>query len=322
MPKIFDCFIFNDEIDLLKIRLAYLNEFVDYFVIVESCQTFQGQRKKLNFKNNISLFSKYKKNIIYFENNIFAKNINDLKKKIKLNFPEVYKKIELLNNFNKSDFTWYLDAAHREIIKEAVKGIIKKNDLMILSDVDEFPSYKILKYNKFNKNKINVLVQNEFKYFMNSYVSNSWHGTVIGKWQCINEIGLNNLRINAKKSFNKYHYIKNGGYHFTTQGPIKKILKKINSWGHKEFNNFLIKLFLHKRIEKGLDIFFNLKHQFKIVDLNNQNFFDDKISLIIPKSKMKIKKEQYKKKILLDDIFFYILKMLVIFFKLKRKIFK
>jgi beta-1,4-mannosyl-glycoprotein beta-1,4-N-acetylglucosaminyltransferase len=93
MSKIFDCFIFNDEIDLLKIRLAYLNEFVDYFVIVESCQTFQGEKKKLNFKNNISLFSKYKKKIIHFENNIFAKNINDLKIKLKLNFPDVYKKV-------------------------------------------------------------------------------------------------------------------------------------------------------------------------------------------------------------------------------------
>ena len=322
MSKIFDCFIFNDEIDLLKIRLAYLNEFVDYFVIVESCQTFQGQRKKLNFKNNISLFSKYKKKIIYFENNIFAKNINDLKIKIKLNFPDVYEKIELLNNFNKSDFTWYLDAAHREIIMEAIKGKIKKSDFMILSDVDEFPSYKILKYNKFNKNKINVLVQNEFKYFMNSYLSNNWHGTVIGKWQRINKIGLNNLKINAKKSYNKYHYIKNGGYHFTTQGTVKKILKKISSWGHKEFNNFLIKLYLQKRIEKGLDIFFMSKNQYKIVDLNNQNFFDNKISLIISKSKMKIKKEHYKVKSFMDNVIFYIFRILLLFFKLKRKIFK
>lgn len=45
MTKIFDCLIFNDKIDLLKIRLAYLSEFVDYFVIIESCQTFQGQIK-------------------------------------------------------------------------------------------------------------------------------------------------------------------------------------------------------------------------------------------------------------------------------------
>ena len=322
MSKIFDCFIFNDEIDLLKIRLAYLNQFVDYFVIVESCQTFQGQRKKLNFKNNISLFSKYKKKIIYFENKIFAKNINDLKIKIKLKYPEVYQRVELLNNFNKSDFTWYLDSTHREIIMEAVKEKIKKNDFMMLSDADEFPSHKILKYKKFNKDKINVLVQNEFKYFMNSFVSNNWPGTVIGKWQNINEIGLNNLRKNSKKYFNKYQCIKNGGYHFTTQGPVKKILKKISSWGHKEFNNFLIKLCLQKRIDKGLDIFFMFKHQFKIVDLNNKFFFDDKISIIISKSKTKIKKKQYKKKSFMDNVIFYIFRILLLFFKLKRKFFK
>ena len=50
MSKIFDCFIFNNETDLLKIRLAYLNKFVDYFVIVESCQTFQGKKKNLTLR--------------------------------------------------------------------------------------------------------------------------------------------------------------------------------------------------------------------------------------------------------------------------------
>jgi beta-1,4-mannosyl-glycoprotein beta-1,4-N-acetylglucosaminyltransferase len=322
MSKIFDCFIFNDEIDLLKIRLAYLNEFVDYFVIVESCQTFQGEKKKLNFKNNISLFSKYKKKIIHFENNIFAKNINDLKIKIKLNFPDVYKKVELLNNFNKLDFTWYLEATLREIIMEAVKGIIKKNDFMILSDADEFPNYEILKSKKFNKKKINVLVQKEFRYFMNSHVSSNWRRSIVGQWKYINSIGLNNLRYKAMKFHKRFQYIQDGGYHFTTQGKVGKILKKISSWGHKEFNNFIIKLFLKKRIEKGLDIFFNLNHQYRIVDLKNQIFFDERISRIISKSKIKIRKEQYKKKFFLDSVIFYIIKILLSFFKFKRKCFK
>ena len=37
-------------------------------------------------------------------------------------------------------------------------------------------------------------------------------------------------------------------------------------------HNFLIKLCLQKRIDKGLDIFFMFKHQLKIVDLNNKIF--------------------------------------------------
>ena len=47
--KIYDCFMFNNEIDLLNIRLNILNEYVDYFVIVESAETHSGLKKKLCF---------------------------------------------------------------------------------------------------------------------------------------------------------------------------------------------------------------------------------------------------------------------------------
>jgi hypothetical protein len=39
-------------------------------------------------------------------------------------------------------------------------------------------------------------------------------------------------------------------------------------------------------------------------------------------SKMKIKKEQYKVKFFMDNVIFYIFGILLLFFKLKRKIFK
>ena len=38
--RVFDCFIFNNEIDLLTLRLDYLKNTVDIFVIVESKLTF------------------------------------------------------------------------------------------------------------------------------------------------------------------------------------------------------------------------------------------------------------------------------------------
>ena len=40
--KIIDCFIFYNEVDILEYRLKTLNEVVDYFIIVESRQTFIG----------------------------------------------------------------------------------------------------------------------------------------------------------------------------------------------------------------------------------------------------------------------------------------
>ena len=60
--KIFDCFIFNHEVELLEIRLNILNDYVDKFVISESKYTHSGAKKKLNF--DINKFSKFKKKII------------------------------------------------------------------------------------------------------------------------------------------------------------------------------------------------------------------------------------------------------------------
>jgi len=47
--KIYDCFMYFDEEVVLDVRLNTLNEFVDYFVIVESSFTHKGDPRKLNF---------------------------------------------------------------------------------------------------------------------------------------------------------------------------------------------------------------------------------------------------------------------------------
>ena len=60
---IYDCFQFFNEEHILDIRLNVLNEFVDYFVIVESTSDHQGKEKKLNF--DIHNLKKFKDKIIY-----------------------------------------------------------------------------------------------------------------------------------------------------------------------------------------------------------------------------------------------------------------
>ena len=47
--KIFDCFMYLDEDVVLDLRLNYLNNYIDKFVIVESRFTHSGQKRKLNF---------------------------------------------------------------------------------------------------------------------------------------------------------------------------------------------------------------------------------------------------------------------------------
>ena len=62
---IIDAFPFFDEIDLLDLRLNYLNSSVDKFILVEGTKSHQGKNKKLFFDENKSLFKKYKNKIIH-----------------------------------------------------------------------------------------------------------------------------------------------------------------------------------------------------------------------------------------------------------------
>ena len=60
---IYDCFSYWDEDLLLDLRLNILDNYVDYFVIVEGNKTWQNNPKKLRFE--IDRFKKFKNKIIY-----------------------------------------------------------------------------------------------------------------------------------------------------------------------------------------------------------------------------------------------------------------
>ena len=49
---IYDCFTYNNEKDILDIRMAILDPYVDYFVICESHQTFSGKPKPIYYTGN------------------------------------------------------------------------------------------------------------------------------------------------------------------------------------------------------------------------------------------------------------------------------
>ena len=85
--KIFDCFMYFDEEQVLDLRLNVLNHNVDYFVIVESIFNHKGEKRDLLF--NIEKFKKFKDKIIYlvYDNTPelveSINNADDERKKIK-----------------------------------------------------------------------------------------------------------------------------------------------------------------------------------------------------------------------------------------------
>ena len=56
---IVDSFLFNDELDLLKIRLEYLSRYVDKYYIAEAPINTVGKEKELHFLKNSHKFKKY-----------------------------------------------------------------------------------------------------------------------------------------------------------------------------------------------------------------------------------------------------------------------
>ena len=73
--KIFDCFMYNNEELMLDIRLNYMVEKVEKFIIVESKFDHQGNKKKIEF--DIKKFSKYKNKINHLIIDEFPKNFNN-----------------------------------------------------------------------------------------------------------------------------------------------------------------------------------------------------------------------------------------------------
>ena len=114
--KIFDCFIFNNEVELLELRLNILNDVVDKFVIVEGNSTFSGKKKESSFLKNKDRFitsggmgamgfglptsigtfygSKEKEILLISGDGSFQLNIQELEKYI---FLMVYKLLQLIH---------------------------------------------------------------------------------------------------------------------------------------------------------------------------------------------------------------------------------
>ena len=144
--KLFDVFLFLNEFDLLELRLKTLNHIVDYFVITEVNETFSGVSKPFLFEKNRKRFKKFDQKIIY--NPITKKELLELEKKTwsdyvcDLNKSIYYK--------HKGKPAKYLKKSLRREISHrdaAILGFFKlaaNDDLILLSDLDEFPNTKAI----------------------------------------------------------------------------------------------------------------------------------------------------------------------------------
>tara|TARA_B100001123_G_C15074519_1_gene933024 strand:- start:52 stop:864 length:813 start_codon:yes stop_codon:yes gene_type:complete len=215
---IYDCFQFFNEEHILDLRINILNEFVDFFVLVESTCDHQGNPKKLNF--DLNKFKKFKSKIIYV---LVDDTADSIKKKHKWG--------ESL-----------IEQHQRNSIMRGLKNC-HDDDLIILSDVDEIPD--LTKLNLFNKkDKYAVFSQKMFNFKLNllNETEKNWHGSKIClKKNFKSPQWLRNLKFKKYPFWRidkprKLKIIENGGWHFAFLQNPKNISKKIKSFSHGEFN--------------------------------------------------------------------------------------
>ncbi len=216
-PKIYDCFLFYNELELLEIRLNELNDHVDKFVIVEACETFRGKPKPFYFAENKHLFNKFADKIIH---------------------------VQITEPF-KTDNPWIRERNQRSQAVRGLKGG-HPDDIVFISDLDEIMRgsrvAEIAHLISSKKADAAVCLQTMYHGFLNRCQTEGWPGSVCTTLKkmkkaspaLIRRLRNGNQRKMRRADIKKIEKIPNGGWHFTTMGGLDRTILKIESVSHTE----------------------------------------------------------------------------------------
>jgi len=206
--KIFDCFIFNHEIELLEIRLNVLNDYVDKFVITEGNLTFSGKPKHSYFLEHKDVFSKWEDKII----------LNEI----------------IMPSF---ESPWDREIYSRNSVMDL--DIFEDCDLILTSDGDEIPNPEVLKYASewINNDTHFTFQQNGYHGYLNNLYTDVWFGTRAATYKYMKNTTVDNIREGTEdESKISGSIITNAGWHFSYCGDENHIKQKINSFCDTQFD--------------------------------------------------------------------------------------
>lgn len=237
--KIYDCFTFFNEIDILKIRIEELKDVVDKFVLVEANKTHSGKEKNLYFQELKNEFDVYKDQIV-------AYTVEDI--------PQIDYTLPIEHQRLPSEIH------QRNCIYKALQQLESNlecddNDIILISDVDEIPRKdkigEAIKLILENGHDYVVFVQDLYYFNFNSLVSNWWCGTVACKYKQLKQFTAHQIRlsdlpgtrcayINSTRQF-IYPYLLKGGWHFSYFGGSESVRYKIQNFSHGESDDSAVK---------------------------------------------------------------------------------
>ena len=236
MSRLIDCFMFLNEIDILRGRLEYLYDKVDKFVIVDSNTTHMGVLKPdyLDCPDGHKLLQQYGDKIIRHH------LVSDTSK---LNYGP--------------NLGWELDATQRAAIDDVICKF-KPEDIIMIGDLDEIPSHaaidmaiELITAKRFDAM---VTLQDMFYYNFKQKQAHKCLATII----CTNEyLAKGGGAQGARDRRNVMPTISEAGWHLSYFGDPESISNKIKNFAHQEFNSpeYTDVEKIRDRIAKGIGVF-------------------------------------------------------------------
>jgi beta-1,4-mannosyl-glycoprotein beta-1,4-N-acetylglucosaminyltransferase len=200
--KIYDCFLFFNEWEILELRLEEFYNKVDKFVIVEANESFMGKPKPFNFELKKERYAKFADKIIY---------------------------VKLEEHFESED-PWPRESWQRNQIMRGLKQA-SPNDLIIISDVDEFFPGNCLKdiYRETTSTPVIGFVHRMYRWFLNRTTNEWWAGAAASQYKFLSKYSPQKIREFARGAKIKMYWI---GWHFTSMGGYERALDKYRNYSH------------------------------------------------------------------------------------------
>tara|TARA_B110000971_G_scaffold160311_1_gene163833 strand:- start:4927 stop:5823 length:897 start_codon:yes stop_codon:yes gene_type:complete len=266
--RVFDTFMFYNELDLLEIRLQLLYPYVDYFIISECNETFSGKRKEFIFQKNKERFKKYQDKIIYQQLDQVPSSFEAFSKPFYTNYSHSYAHkhngvplISLSKSFQREVY-------QRDSVIEPLLKLADDNDIILMSDLDEIPNPSMFSFvikHVASNNELVHFEQSWFMYYLNNYCDNKWYGTHVCKFSFLLNYSVDLLQYHKEdpSKLSGGLVVKDSGWHFSFLGGGKKVKEKLRAYDYQGgrtsvFLSLLDRLYpgrLQKKILNNKDIF-------------------------------------------------------------------
>jgi len=248
--KVFDSFIFFNELELLEMRLNILDDVVDYFVLTESPFTVSGNEKPLYYQENKDMFGKFNDKIVHHITEEIPNDFNHMLEKSKFHVaykdPDPYgtPMINLPVRFQRALFNRNNSAFGIE------KAGVTDDDLVITSDADEIVNPLLLQdLEWFNPSNHYVAECRAFYYKLNFLYQEDWMGSRLCTWKHLKNTTIDQHRQDHENA----HKIQDAGWHFSFLGNAENFKLKLASYEHTENNTDTVTRNAEEKIESGLD---------------------------------------------------------------------